>query len=212
METPMNSHLQLVGPCDVNRKVEPILRRGTNASLRTREYLTLAEVEKVIKAAKEGRWGHRDATLILTAFRHGLRAKEACELEWSQVEFGRSARLHVRRAKNGKPSVHLIRGDELRALTALRREHPDSGYVFTTERGTPFTPDAINRLVKIIGKRAKLTFPVHFHMLRHSCGYKLANDGIDTRAIQDWLGHVSITHTTRYTELSPVRFKDFWRD
>src|SRR4029077_18844452 len=77
-------------------------------------------------------------------------------------------------------------------------------YVFTTERGTPFTPDAINRLVKIIGQRAGLALPVHFHMLRHSCGYKLANDGIDTRAIQDWLGHVSITHTTRYTALSQM--------
>jgi site-specific recombinase XerD len=73
-------------------------------------------------------------------------------------------------------------------------------------------PDAINRLVKIIGQRAGLSLPVHFHMLRHSCGYKLANDGIDTRAIQDWLGHVSITHTTRYTALSQTRFKDFWRD
>ena len=77
--------------------------------------------------------------------------------------------------------------------------------------GTPFTPDAINWLVKIIGKRAGIPFPVHFHMLRHSCGYKLANDGIDTRAIQDWLGHISITHTTRYTALSQTRFKDFWR-
>ena len=90
-------------------------------------------------------------------------------------------------------------GDELRMLTALRKAQPDSGYVFTSERGTPFTPDAINRLVKIIGQRAGLPQPVHFHMLRHSCGYKLANDGIDTRAIQDWLGQVSITHTTRYT-------------
>jgi site-specific recombinase XerD len=83
--------------------------------------------------------------------------------------------------------------------------------MFTTERGTPFTTDAINRLVKTIGQRAGLPLPVHFHMLRHSCGYKLANDGIDTRAIQDWLGHVSIVHTTRYTSLSQTRFKDFWR-
>ena len=88
--------------------VDPVLRRGTNAELRTREYLTPAEIEELIKAAKDGRWGHRDATLILVAYRHGLRAKEACELEWSQVEFGRSACLHVRRAKNGKPSVHPI--------------------------------------------------------------------------------------------------------
>src|SRR6516225_256237 len=205
----MKPQLRVVKPRNVNRYVVPI--RPSNADLRSREYLTPAEIEKLIKAAKEGRWGLRDATLITVAYRHGLRAIEACELEWSQVEFGRSASLHVRRAKQGKPSVHPIRGDELRMLTALRREYPDSAYVFTSERGTPFTTDAINRLVKIIGQRAELALPVHFHMLRHSCGYKLANDGIDTRAIQDWLGHVSITHTTRYTALSQTRFKDFWR-
>jgi integrase len=209
----MMARLTLVEPCNENRQVErQAPGRVTNAEMRSREYLTPAEIEKLIKAAKHGRWGLRDAALILVAYRHGLRAKEACELEWSQVEFGRSASLHVRRAKKGKPSVHPIRGAELRMLTTLRKEYPDSGYVFTTERGTPFTPDAINRLVKIIGKRAHLPFPVHFHMLRHSCGYKLANDGIDTRAIQDWLGHVSIVHTARYTALSPARFKDFWRD
>ena len=115
-----------------------------------------------------------------------LDAKEACEFEWSQVEFGRSACLHVRRAKNGKPSVHPIRGDELRMFTTLHKENPDSGYVFNTERGTPFTADAINRLVKIIGTRAEPPFPVHFHMLRHSCGYSLANAGADTRARTGW--------------------------
>jgi integrase len=208
----MNTHRRLVEPCDVNRQVEPAPRRLANADMRSREYLLPAEIEKLIGAAKSGRWGHRDACIVLTSYRHGLRAKEACELEWSQVEFGRSAALHVRRAKGGKPSVHPIRGDELRMLTALRKQFPDSGYLFTTERGTPFTPDAINRLVKTIGKRAGLSMPVHFHMLRHACGYKLANDGVDTRAIQDWLGHVSITHTTRYTQLSAARFKDFWRD
>jgi integrase len=207
----MNMRLRLVEPRNENRQVEPMPRRVTNAEMRTREYLTPGEIEKLIKAARDGRWGHRDATLVLVAYRHGLRAREASELEWSQVEFGRSAALHVRRVKNGKPSVHPIRGDELRWLSALRKEFPDSGYVFTTERGTPFTPDAINRLIKTIGNRAGLPMPVHFHMLRHSCGYALANRGIDTRAIQDWLGHVSITHTTRYTALSPVRFKDFWK-
>jgi integrase len=209
----MNTPLRLVVPCNENRQVAGVMpTRQPNADVRSREYLTPAEIEKLIVAAKAGRWGHRDACLIMTAYRHGLRAKEISELEWSQVEFGRSAALHVRRAKRGKPSVHPIRGDELRMLTALRKEFPDTGYVFTTERGTPFTPDAINRLVKTIGKRAKLPLPVHCHMLRHSCGYALANSGADTRAIQDWLGHVSITHTVRYTELSQTRFKDFWRD
>jgi integrase len=206
----MISHLHLVEPRNENRQVR--LHRPTNADLRSREYLTPAEIAKLLKAAKDGRYGHRDACLILTSYRHGLRAKEACELEWSQVEFGRNAALHVRRAKNGKPSVHPIRGDELRMLTALRREYPDSGYVFTTQSDVPFTPDAINRLIKNIGKRSGLPMPVHFHMLRHSCGYKLAGDGIDTRAIQGWLGHASIQHTVGYTQLSPSRFKDFWRD
>jgi integrase len=93
------------------------------------------------------------ATLILTAFRHGLRASEICDLEWSQVEFGRSASLHVRRVKNGKPSVHPLRGDEIRALRELRRQFPESAFVFATERDGPFTADAANRLIKRIGAR-----------------------------------------------------------
>ena len=165
-----------------------------------------------MKEARKGRYGERDATLISIAFRHGLRATEICDLQWSQVEFGRSACLHVRRAKNGKPSVHPLRGDEIRALRELKRLFPDSAFVFATERGGPFTTDAVNRLIKRIGERAGLPFKVHAHMLRHGCGYALANAGHDTRALQDWLGHRSIQHTVRYTELSPTRFKDFWRD
>jgi integrase len=208
----MNPHLQLVEPRNVNRQVEPGLRRLANAEMRTREYLLPAEIDRLIKAAKHGRWAQRDATLIMVGYRHGLRAVELAGLQWDQVEFGRSARLHVRRAKGGTPSVHPIQGDELRMLTALRRKYPESGYVFASERGTSFTPDAINRLIKNIGKRAKLSMPIHCHMLRHSTGYALANRGVDTRAIQAWLGHVSIAHTTRYTALSSARFKDFWRD
>jgi integrase len=204
----MIAHLRVVEPRNENRTV-PV--RPSNNDLRPREYLTPGEVETVIKAARDGRYGHRDATLILVAYRHGLRAIEICDLEWSQVEFGRNATLHVRRAKNGKPAAHPIRGDELRALHKLKTE-TDSPHVFATERGGPFTTDAVNRLIKRIGARASLPFPVHVHMLRHACGYKLANDGHDTRAIQDWLGHRSIQHTARYTELSQQRFKDFWRD
>jgi integrase len=205
----MIAQLKLIKPRHVNRSV-PI--RPSNADLRTREYLTPQEIEKLLKEARQGsRHGHRDATLILVAFRHGLRAAEICELEWSQVEFGRSAALHVTRKKSGKPSVHPLRGDEIRALRELRRQFPDSAYVFVTERAGPFTPDAVNRHIKRIGARAGFDFPVHCHMLRHGCGYALANAGHDTRAIQDWLGHRSIQHTVRYTELSPTRFKDFWR-
>lgn len=204
----MAAHLRVVVPRNENRTVPT---RRPNAELRQREYLTPAEVERLIKSARDGRYGHRDATLILIAYRHGLRAVELCDLEWSQVEFGRAATLHVRRAKNGKPSAHPLRGDEVRALRELRRQFPDSAFVFATERSGPFTPDAINRLIKRIGERAKFAFPVHAHMLRHGCGYALANAGHDTRAIQDWLGHRSIQHTVRYTELTATRFRDFWR-
>jgi integrase len=204
----MSPHLRVVEPRHENRSV-PV--RPANAALRQREYLTTREVDRLIKAARDGRYAHRDATLILTAYRHGLRACEICDLEWSQVEFVRSASLHVRRAKNGKPSVHPLRGDEIRALRELRRQFPDSGFVFATERGGPFTPDAVNRLIKRIGERAGFDYKVHAHMLRHACGFALANAGHDTRALQDWLGHRSIQHTVRYTELAPTRFKDFWR-
>ena len=151
----MNAHLRVITPRAVNRSV-PV--RPANAELRSREYLTPTEVEKLIKAARAGRYGHRDATLILIAYRHGLRAVEICDLELSQVELGRSASLHVRRVKNGKPSVHPLRGDEIRALRELRRQFPDSAFVFATERGGPFTTDAVNRLIKRIGARAGFGF------------------------------------------------------
>jgi type 1 fimbriae regulatory protein FimB/type 1 fimbriae regulatory protein FimE len=209
----MTAHLHLVRPNNENRSVRAKQRlpnRPSNRELRPREYLTPSEVETLIKTARRGRYGHRDAALILVAYRHGLRAIELCDLEWSQVEFDRAATLHVRRAKNGKPAAHPIRGDELRVLRELQR-HTKGAYVFETERGTPFTTDAVNRLIKRVGERAGFSFKVHVHMLRHACGYALANAGHDTRAIQDWLGHRAIQHTARYTELSQERFKDFWR-
>ena len=119
--------------------------------------------------------------MILIGYRHGLRASELCDLQWSQVELA-SGRLHVRRAKNGSPSVHPMQGDEIRALRRLRREQgPSSSHVFMTERDGPMTPKAFHAL---FGR---------------------------TRALQAWLGHKNIQHTVRYTELSPHRFKDFWR-
>ena len=131
-------------------------------------------------------------------------------LRWDDIDFA-AGKLHVRRAKGGAASVHPIGGRELRALRRLKRETPASTYVFVSERLAPLSVAGYQRMVARAGGAAGFPFLVHSHMLRHSCGYKLANDGIDTRAIQDWLGHVSITHTTRYTQLSPTRFKDFWR-
>src|SRR6516165_6782806 len=107
--------------------------------VRTRRYLTDREVENLIEAArKRGRYGHRDATMILLAYRHGLRASELCDLQWHQVEIN-TGRLHVRRSKKGTPSVHPMQGDEIRALRRLRREQEASPYVFTSERGGPMS-------------------------------------------------------------------------
>jgi integrase len=201
--------LRLVTPSTVNRTVPP--RRRPNAELRTREYLTPAEVEVLLDAARRKRWGHRDATAILVAYRHGLRAAELVDLRWEQIDF-QAAALHVRRVKNGVPSVHPLRGDELRALRRLQRESAGLPFVFVSERGAPFTPAGFARMVERVGQAAGLEFKAHPHMLRHACGYALANKGHDTRSLQSYLGHKNIQHTVRYTELSPTRFKDFWRD
>jgi type 1 fimbriae regulatory protein FimB/type 1 fimbriae regulatory protein FimE len=152
----------------------------------------------LIEAVRNNRHGRRDATMILVAYRHGLRAAELVDLRWSQVDLD-NARLHVRRVKNGVPSVHPLKGDEMRALRKLKREAENSEYLFVSERGSPFTTGGFAKLVERAGLEAGFKFGTHPHMLRHSCGYKLANDGHDT-------------HTVRYTEMSPTRFKDFWRD
>jgi type 1 fimbriae regulatory protein FimB/type 1 fimbriae regulatory protein FimE len=208
-KTVTKSHLRLVAPDTVNRTVTP--KRPPNAHLRTREYLTEAEVERLMNAARKNRWGHRDATMILVAYRHGLRAAELVDLRWDQIEFASGA-LHVRRVKRGTPSTHPILGDELRALRRLQREQePKSPFVFTSERGSPFTTAGFARMAERAGAEARLGFKAHPHMLRHACGYALANRGHDTRALQAYLGHRNIQHTVRYTELSPTRFKDFWR-
>ncbi len=209
---------QLVAlPSIENRKVrkarpQPVAVRPRNAEVRTREYLTPEEVEKLQAAAAQlGRYGHRDATMVLLAYRHGLRASELVSLRWDMVDLKAGA-LHVSRVKNGSPSVHPLRGPELRALRKLQRESAGGAYVFMTERGGPLTTDTLRKLVQRAGEEAGIGFPVHPHMLRHACGYKLANAGHDTRAIQQYLGHKNIQHTVKYTELNAGRFKDFWRD
>lgn len=197
-------------PNTENGTVPP--HRIENAKRRPREYLTVKEIRKLTDGARErGRYGHRDATMILVAYRHGLRVSELCALRWDQIDFGRGL-LHIRRVKSGTPSVHPLGGSELRALRRLRREWPESRYVFLTERQAPMSPAGFRKLLARVGEESEFPFPVHPHMLRHACGYKLANDGQDTRALQHYLGHKNIQHTVRYAELSPDRFKSFWDD
>jgi type 1 fimbriae regulatory protein FimB/type 1 fimbriae regulatory protein FimE len=164
---------------------------------RPREYLTETEIERLMDAARQNRWGHRDATAILIAYRHGLRASELVSVRWDDLDLT-TGRMHVRR---------------MRALRRLQREaQVKSLYVFVSERGAPLSVAGYQRMVARAGKAAKFPFLIHSHMLRHSTGYKLANDGQDTRAIQAYFGHRSIVSTQRYTALAPDRFKKFWKD
>lgn len=194
-------------PDNILRKV-PV--RPKNAELRSREHLTLDEVGALMKAAGNvGRHQQRDRTLILIMFRHGLRVSEAVNLRWDQVHF-KAGTIHINRLKNGKSATHYLEGDEMRALRRLKREYGNGPFIFVTERGGPLTRSTVSKLIERAGRNTNMDFPVHPHMLRHACGFYLANKGIDTRTIQDLLGHVSITHTVRYTELSPHKFRGLW--
>jgi integrase len=201
------TNLKLVSRATANRTVTPL--RKPNAELRPREHLTEREIETLIEATKGNRWGQRDSTMILIAFRHGLRVSELCGLQWSDIEF-ETGTLHLRRAKGGTTATHPLLGDELRALRTLKRE-AQSPFVFVSERNAPFSPAGFAKLVERAGVEAKLPFKVHPHMLRHACGYALANRGTDTRTLQAYLGHRSIQSTVHYAELAPGRFKNLWR-
>jgi type 1 fimbriae regulatory protein FimB/type 1 fimbriae regulatory protein FimE len=202
-----NPNAALIAPAIENCTV----RRRPNAELRTREHLTVGEVEKLIDSASSNRQGQRDALMVLLAFRHGLRAAELVDLRWEQIDFN-AATLHVRRIKNGTPATHPLTGREMRALRKHQRESARSTFVFTSERGAPLSAPGFSRMVERAGRSAKLGIKVHAHMLRHACGYALANAGHDTRALQAYLGHRNIQNTTRYTALAQDRFKGFWQD
>jgi type 1 fimbriae regulatory protein FimB/type 1 fimbriae regulatory protein FimE len=183
-----------------------------NAMRRSREYLTHEEVEHLLRAARrQGRCRQRNATLMLLMYRHGLRVAELVRLRWEMFDL-KAALFHVQRVKNGVPSVHPLRGAELRALRQLHVTGAGAAYLFVSERGGPLTTRTVHHIVAAAGEAAGLPFPVHPHMLRHACGFYLANKGVDTRALQQYLGHRNIQHTVRYTELTPQRFQDFWND
>ena len=184
----------------------------TNKSRRSREFLTPNEVDLLMVAAKKsGRHKHRDHTMILMAYRHGLRVSELISLRWQQIDLS-SGLIQVNRLKNGLNSVHPLFGPELRALRKIKRKYPNTEYIFMSERGSPMTASAFGKIIARAGKIAEIGMPVHPHMLRHSTGFKLANESRDTRSIQQYLGHKNIRHTTLYTELAADKFTDFWPD
>jgi len=144
-------------------------------------------------------------------FRHGLRTAELVALRWHQVDL-KAGYLDVHRVTRGHPAKHPLRGPQLRILRELQRVYPDSPYVFVSERKAPLSPRSFRAIVASAGQRAGLPFVPHPHPLRHACGYYLASQGHDTRAIQDYLGHKNIQHPVRYTAMAPHRFENFWHD
>jgi len=191
-------------------KLPPLRRKNTD--LRTREYLSDKEIEALRKAARANQHhGLRNDTIILLMFTHALRVSELTALRWEQVDLQKGI-LHVKRIKNGLPSTHPLRGQEIRALRQLARDYPNTKYVFISERKAPLATRSIRHIISEAGELAGLPFPVHPHMLRHSTGFYLANKGHDTRAIQGYMGHANIKNTVIYTELSVNRFNDFWND
>jgi site-specific recombinase XerD len=201
-----SSNLKLVDCTDMR----PVGRKP-NAAYRVREHLTEAEMDKLLAALKANRQGHRDWLIGLLIYRHGLRVSEACDLRWDDLDLGKRT-IAVRRLKGSVDSAHYMERDELAGLKRLQREQePRSAYVFVNERGQPFGRMGIARMIERAGKAAKLPFAVHVHMLRHSTGYALAGKGMDTRRLQHYLGHASITNTVKYTAMSPEPFKNLWR-
>ena len=149
---------------------------------------------------------HRNYVVLLLTYRHGLRASEAVGLKWDAVMLGDRA-ITIHRAKHGKSGLHPLKPDEVYALEILRETYPDSRFLFPTERGDHMTTAGLTKLVERCSDAAQLGIKVHPHMLRHACGYHLANQGLDTRLIQVWMGHRDIKNTERYTELNTERFK-----
>jgi site-specific recombinase XerD len=206
------SHLRVV---DSSEK-RPVASKGRkpNEAYRVHEHLTEHQMAKLLAALKRNRHGHRDWLIGLLIYRHGLRVSEACDLRWDDLDLTKRTVI-VRRLKGSTDSSHYLDRDELAGIKLLRRQQEAKGiksaYVFVNERDEPFRRMGIARMVERAGEAAKLPFPVHVHMLRHSTGYALANRGMDTRRLQHFLGHASITNTVRYTAMSPEPFKDIWR-
>jgi len=186
-----------------------MLERKKNEFYRSREYLTLAEVKAVIEAAgSRGRHRERDLALLLTMFRHGLRAGEAARLKWDAIMIDRRV-IYINRLKGSQSGNHPLRPDEIEALNSVRSRYPNSYFVFVNERGESLSVAAIQKIVSRAGEEAQLPIKIHPHMFRHACGYYLAEQNIPTREIQSYLGHTNIQHTVRYTAQNPKRFEQF---
>jgi type 1 fimbriae regulatory protein FimB len=193
---------------------KPARKGNKRAREAGRSHLTGLEVGKLIAATKGSRNEARDRCLLLLMFRHGLRVSEACRLKLEQVDT-KGKVLHIVRLKRGLSTSQPLRGDELRVIRAWLKQRarmkPTGKTFFVSEQRRPLHRSTVNLILDTCSKAAALPFSAHPHMLRHACGFALADQGADTRLIQDYLGHRNIQHTVRYTAANPARFEQLWR-
>lgn len=180
-----------------------------------KRYLTKDEIKTLISHCEGTEYPFRNKCLIVLAFRHGFRASELCNLSWQDIDF-KNKTVYVSRSKNGLSTTHPLKDDEIKALNDWVKERKEkfssfeSDFVFLSKRNEPFTRTAFNQLMETLGKRAGFPFKPFPHMLRHACGYDLANRGFDVRIIQDYLGHRSMNQVVLYTKVNHNRFKDLF--
>lgn len=179
-----------------------------------RKHLTTFEIERILKETMHGANYERNYCLLLMCFLHGARVSEIISWKLSDIDF-EAGHIYIKRLKNGFSTIHPLIEREKKALRAwmeVRKgsEVDKNDYLFISKKGKPISRQQVYLLLKKYGKMASLNIQAHPHMLRHSCGYALADRWIDTRLIQDYLGHKNIRHTVIYTASNPERFKNVW--
>jgi type 1 fimbriae regulatory protein FimB len=175
-----------------------------------RNFITVEELGMLLAGAAKTRNPVRNKAILLTMFWHGLRVSELCQLKISDLDT-RHGRLIVNRLKHSLATTHPVRPEVLRIIKQyLKSRNSSIRTLFLNERNDQFVRTGINHLLKRCSVLGGLPFPVNPHMLRHGCGFALANMGHDTRLIQDYLGHKEIRHTVIYTRTSAKRFEEIW--